>query len=72
MKRIFFLLVFLCLYGKLYCQGDRHIISNPVIDGYYADPSIIKVDNTFYIYATKDPWGGNELAVFETKDFKTW
>jgi len=40
--------------------------------GYFADPSVVKVDDTFYIYATCDPWGGEELAVFETKDFKTF
>jgi len=48
------------------------MISNPVINGYYADPSIINAGNTFYIYATIDPWGSNELAVIETKDFKAW
>ena len=45
-------------------------ISNPVIDGYFADPSIVKEGDTFYIYATIDPWGGEELAVLSTKDFK--
>ncbi len=72
MKNIFSLIVFLCSLSELYSQENRHLISNPVINGYYADPSVLKVGNTFYVYATIDPWGGNELAVFETKDFKTW
>jgi len=40
------------------------------MDGYFADPSILKDGENYYIYATIDPWGGEELAVFETKDFK--
>jgi len=44
-------------------------IINPIIEGYYADPSIIYHDGAYYIYATKDPWGGDDLAVFETTDF---
>ncbi|MBZ9630965.1 family 43 glycosylhydrolase [Salegentibacter sp. LM13S] len=47
-------------------------ITNPIHDGYYADPSIIKEGDTYYIYATIDPWGGEELAVLETKNFQTF
>ncbi len=47
-------------------------ITNPIINGYYADPSIIKFEDNYYIYATIDPWGGEELAVFESSDFKNW
>ena len=46
------------------------IITNPIHKGYYADPSVIKEGNTYYIYATIDPWGGEKLAVLETVDFK--
>ncbi len=45
------------------------LISNPIMDGYFADPCIVKEEDTFYIYATIDPWGGDELAVFSTTDF---
>lgn len=56
--------------GFMACTRTKSVrLSNPIIDGYFADPSIIKVDKTWYIFATIDPWGGNELAVFETKDF---
>jgi len=48
---------------------QKNFISNPIINGYYADPCIIKEGDTYYIYATIDPWGGEELAVLETKDF---
>jgi len=55
-----------------YGQAGEKMIKNPIMPGYFADPSVVKVDDTFYIYATCDPWGGEELAVFETKDFKTF
>ncbi|RZK83290.1 MAG: hypothetical protein EOO98_17735, partial [Pedobacter sp.] len=44
-------------------------VSNPIIPGYFADPTVVKQNGTYFIYATIDPWGGDELAVFETKDF---
>lgn len=51
-------------------ENSEELISNPFHDGYYADPEIIKEDDTYFIYATMDPWGGEKLAVLETKDFK--
>jgi len=48
------------------------LIKNPVVEGYFADPTIIKHEGKYYIYATKDPWGGNDLAVWVTNDFITW
>ena len=48
------------------------IIANPILDGYYADPSIVQEDGKFYIYATKDPWGKDDLAFLESSDFKSW
>ena len=45
---------------------------NPIVKGYYADPTLLKNKGIYYIYATIDPWGGNELGVLETKDFKTF
>jgi beta-xylosidase len=54
------------------CESKVERTNNPVLEGYYADPSIVFEDSTYYIYATKDPWGGNDLAVFETRDFKNF
>ncbi|MEL0454685.1 family 43 glycosylhydrolase [Flavobacteriaceae bacterium SZ-1-7] len=48
------------------------VINNPVVDGHFADPSIVKYQGKFYIYATRDPWGGQDLAVMESPDFKNW
>jgi beta-xylosidase len=47
----------------------QQTVSNPILPGYFADPTIIKENDIFYIYATIDPWGGDSLGVFETKDF---
>lgn len=47
---------------------------NPILPGYYADPSVKKFGDTFYIYATTD---GIKLAsgapsVWISKDFVNW
>ncbi|MEQ8473686.1 MAG: family 43 glycosylhydrolase [Marinoscillum sp.] len=47
-------------------------LTNPIIDGYFADPSIVMDEGTFYVYATIDPWGGDSLALFKSVDFKNW
>jgi beta-xylosidase len=55
------------------CQHKQEVATDkPVIDGYFADPCIVKHNDTFYIYATIDPWGGDELAVFESADLKNF
>ncbi len=68
MKNLVYILVLL-----LFCVGcavkEAKQLSNPIVDGYFADPSIVQYEGKYYIYATIDPWGGNELAVFETNDF---
>jgi beta-xylosidase len=50
----------------------QDMIKNPIVGGYYADPTIIKDNGMYYVYATIDPWGAEELGVLETKDFKTF
>ncbi|MDO9374851.1 MAG: family 43 glycosylhydrolase [Ferruginibacter sp.] len=69
----FLLLIFIaCTSTKVANQNPASFISNPIMPGYFADPSILQVGERFYIYATIDPWGGDELAVFETVDFKNF
>jgi beta-xylosidase len=53
-------------------QASGDFITNPILPGYFADPSIIKENGKFYVYATIDPWGGDELAVFESADLKNF
>ena len=64
-----FILSFIFLASVVHSQEKRGFIQNPIVDGYFADPTIIKDHGVNYIYATIDPWGGEELAVLETKDF---
>ncbi len=45
---------------------------NPVLPGYFADPSVIAHGGKFFIYATNDPWGGETLGCWESADFKNW
>jgi len=47
-------------------------IRNPFIPGYFADPTVIQYQGVYYLYATTDPWGGNSLAVFESRNLKQW
>ncbi|WP_320017938.1 family 43 glycosylhydrolase [Labilibaculum manganireducens] len=64
------LLLILIIAGISACsRQEAKIISNPIVDGYFADPSIVFYEGKYFIYATIDPWGGEELAVFETVDF---
>jgi len=46
--------------------------ANPILPGYYADPSIVQHEGNFFLYATIDPWGGNTLGCWESPDFKKW
>lgn len=46
--------------------------ANPVLPGYYADPSVVRHENQFFLYATLDPWGGDTLGCWQSPDFKQW
>lgn len=62
------LMIFSCASKK-----TEHIhISNPISEGYYADPAIVKHNDSFFIFATIDPWGGDELGVLVSEDFTNW
>lgn len=48
---------------------------NPIIPGYYADPTIIEENGTFYIYATSDLRSWNDITkmgVWSSKDLENW
>nr|WP_294900997.1 family 43 glycosylhydrolase [uncultured Pedobacter sp.] len=66
---LFFLGTCLSIWNNL-LFAQINIAKKPIISGYYADPTVVEDKGVFYIYATKDPWGGEELGVFETRDFK--
>lgn len=47
---------------------------NPIIPGYFADPTIRKFGDTYYLYATTDGNGGGKgpSQVWVSKDFVNW
>lgn len=53
-------------------RSDSVILKNPVIPGYFANPCIIGYEGKYYLYTTIDPWGGYELAVWESDDLYEW
>ncbi|MBC7784237.1 MAG: family 43 glycosylhydrolase [Burkholderiales bacterium] len=46
--------------------------ANPILPGYYADPSVVRHDGKYFMYATLDPWGDETLGCWESADFKNW
>ena len=52
--------------------GRQPHLANPILPGYYADPSMVQFDGHVYVYATIDPWGGATLGCWESTDFKNW
>ena len=70
MKKISYSLLFL-LTLTLQLKAQK-IIKHPLLPGYFADPTVVENKGSYFIYATIDPWGGKELAVFETRDFITF
>lgn len=51
---------------------DRPGAGNPILPGYFADPSLVQHEGRFYLYATLDPWGGRTLGCWESSDFSNW
>ena len=47
---------------------------NPIIPGYFADPTIRKFGDTYYLYATTDGTGNGygPAQVWVSKDFRNW
>jgi hypothetical protein len=37
--------------------SQKQVVHNPLCSGYYADTTIIKYKDTFFIHTTIDPWG---------------
>ncbi len=53
-------------------RWDEPHAANPIVPGYFADPSLVQYGGHYYIYATIDPWGGKTLGCWESSDFKQW
>lgn len=63
------------LWNKNDVKFNSSQTGNPLLPGYYADPTIIEDNGTFYVFATSDIPSWNDitkLAVWSSKDFVNW
>ena len=77
MNRIYLVAAFLLLVavsGFARKKHDAPGTGNPVIPGYFADPTIKKFGDTYYMYATTDGSGAGfgPAQVWTSKDFVNW
>ena len=77
MNRIYLVAAFLLLgavSGFAHKKHDAPGTGNPVIPGYFADPTIKKFGDTYYMYATTDGSGAGfgPAQVWTSKDFVNW
>jgi hypothetical protein len=45
---------------------------NPLIPGSFADPAIIRHKGEWFVFATMDPWGGETLGLWRSRNFRDW
>lgn len=74
-RTIFVLVVFgiyaVNLWGQGIVQSDSATYSNPVLPGFHPDPSIIRVDDDYYMVTSSfEFWPG--LPVYHSKDLVNW
>ena len=77
-KKLLYSLIILVFTGTAFAQKDIDVntpgANNPILPGWFADPTIKKFGDIYYIYATTD----NEMlasgapTVWYSKDFKNW
>lgn len=53
-------------------EKEMQPLGNPVLPGYFADPSVVQLNGTYYMYATADPWGTDFLSCWTSDDFHNW
>jgi beta-xylosidase len=72
------LLILLSLVQLFPCMAQKAIYKtpgngNPILPGYFSDPTVKKFGDTYYIYATTDDnIGGRPSQVWTSKDFVNW
>ncbi|WP_419033195.1 family 43 glycosylhydrolase [Dysgonomonas gadei] len=77
MKKALYILLFILSFHTLYGQEVKYNTpgaGNPIIPGYFADPTVRKFGDTYYIYATTDGTGlgVGPAQVWKSKDFVNW
>ena len=76
-QRVLSLIVLLVMGYSTYGQHKSYNepgAGNPILPGYFADPTVKKFGDTYYIYATTDGNGGGfgPSQVWISKDFVNW
>lgn len=75
-NKVFFIVCLVMIFGcnKPKEQSEKKVaeIQNPIIPGYFADPSLVQYEDKFYLYATADPWGTDFLSCWVSDDFRNW
>ena len=77
MRKLITLLSLIIFSSSVRCQEtswNSPGAGNPIIPGYFADPTIRKFGDTYYIYATTDGTGNGygPPQVWLSKDFRNW
>lgn len=70
MKKLLILTAFLSISVAMFSQGVTYF-DNPVNRGDFADPTIIKVGDTFYVTATSSEWAPH-FPLFTSTDLINW
>ena len=52
-------------------QSNVHQYKNPVIPGDFADPTVIRIEDTYYACGTSSEWAPH-YPIFESKDLINW
>ncbi|WP_071147449.1 family 43 glycosylhydrolase [Bacteroides ihuae] len=79
-KLLYIFYSLLCCFGNITPASSQQTAwntpsnGNPIIPGYFADPTVKKFGDTYYIYATTDGNGGGlgPSVVWASKDFQNW
>jgi len=74
-KSILFISLLLGLVvGRGLAQSTPADAGNPIIPGWFADPTIVKIGDIYYIYATTDNemLGSGAPTVWYSRDFRNW
>jgi xylan 1,4-beta-xylosidase len=69
MTRCFLFCIFLLVSAPAFTQSTK--ITNPILAGFYPDPSILKVDGDYYLVTSTFSYFPG-LPVFHSKDLKNW
>ncbi|MBD8679739.1 family 43 glycosylhydrolase [Sphingomonas sp. CFBP 13720] len=53
-------------------RWDAPGAGNPLLPGYFADPSIVRDRGRWYVFATIDPWGDDRLGLWTSDNGRDW